>query len=611
MVDDVPRQLGGRYQVGELIGRGGMAEVHVGQDTRLGRRVAIKLLRSDLARDPIFQARFRREAQSAAALNHPSIVAVYDTSEDVVTTPAGASVHIPYIVMEYVEGHTVRELVRDGTALPIEEAVEIVDGVLGALEYSHHAGIVHRDIKPGNVMLTPTGGVKVMDFGIARAMADSAATMTATHAVIGTAQYLSPEQARGEVVDTRSDLYSTGCLLFELLTGRTPFVGDSPVSIAYQHVVEQPPTPSSLAGDVSERLDRVVLKALAKDRNQRYQRAAEFRADLKAAAGDQAISAPPLAVLVSSGKDAREAATASISAADGATSVIAVPGDPEPTARAAASSGGRPSPQSAPTRRRRRTWLVWLLSILGFAILAGGVWAVVQATAPSGPTLVDIPSLRDLTEREARTTLAGVGLSMTSATESSETVAEGLAIRWEPETSAPDGSIVTVYFSTGPEATAIPDVAGLTQAEARQRLSQSGFTGEVSTTTVDEPGVEKDVAVRTEPAAGEQVAPGTAIVLVLATGNVDVPDLTGLTDTEAAATLGSLKLTTVIEGERPGVVISQDRRGPIPVNATVTLTIGPAPDEPGPDGAVDDVALAQAGPDVAAELAPDIVIESE
>ncbi len=280
-MDNAPRVLAGRYQVGELIGRGGMAEVHIGHDNRLGRTVAIKILRSDLARDPSFLARFRREAQAAASLNHPAIVAVYDTGEDVHEDATGNAVHVPFIVMEYVEGHTVRDILRDGQAVPIDEAVEITAGVLAALEYSHHAGIVHRDIKPANVMITPTGAVKVMDFGIARAVADSAATMTQTQAVIGTAQYLSPEQARGETVDARSDLYSTGCLLYELLTGRPPFIGDSPVAVAYQHVREAPATPSAIAPDVPEVLDRITLKALAKDRTARYSSAAEFRADLE------------------------------------------------------------------------------------------------------------------------------------------------------------------------------------------------------------------------------------------------------------------------------------------------------------------------------------------
>src|ERR1035437_9959229 len=284
-MNDEPRILAGRYEVGDLIGRGGMAEVHIGYDTRLGRSVAIKILRADLARDPSFQTRFRREAQAAAGLNHPSIVAVYDTGEDHFRNDHGVLQSGPFIVMEYVEGHTVRDILKGDLAAPIEEAVEITEGVLAGLDYAHHAGLVHRDIKPANVMLTPTGAVKVMDFGIARALADVGQTMTQTQAVVGTAQYLSPEQARGENVDARSDLYSTGCLLFELLTGRPPFLGDSPVSVAYQHVREPAPRPSQFASDVPPALDAVVAKALEKDRNLRYSTAQEFTADLQRAMG--------------------------------------------------------------------------------------------------------------------------------------------------------------------------------------------------------------------------------------------------------------------------------------------------------------------------------------
>ena len=236
--------------MGELLGRGGMAEVHRALDLRLGRAVAVKELRADLATDPTFQARFRREAQSAAGLNHPTIVAVYDTGEE--TNPVTGT-SIPYIVMELVEGQTLRDVLREGRKLLPERALELTVGVLDALSYSHKAGIVHRDIKPANVMLTPTGQVKVMDFGIARAVADTSATMTQTAAVIGTAQYLSPEQARGETVDARSDIYSAGCLLYELLVGRPPFVGDSPVSVAYQHVREQPVPPSQLDPEITSR----------------------------------------------------------------------------------------------------------------------------------------------------------------------------------------------------------------------------------------------------------------------------------------------------------------------------------------------------------------------
>src|SRR5499425_2099929 len=282
-----PRLLGGRYELDGIVGRGGMAEVFRARDIRLDRVVGVKTLRDDLARDQTFQARFRREAQSAASLNHPSIVAVYDTGED----NTGGS-HIPYIVMEYVDGRTLRDLLRDDRRLLPERALEITDGVLRALDYSHRNGIVHRDIKPGNVMLTRSGEVKVMDFGIARAVADSQMTMTQTAQVIGTAQYLSPEQARGERVDARSDLYSTGCLLYELLTGRPPFTGDSPVAIAYQHVKEEPVPPSQLDPEVPPWADAIVLKTMQKDPAQRYQSAADMRTDIQRALSGVPVAAP-------------------------------------------------------------------------------------------------------------------------------------------------------------------------------------------------------------------------------------------------------------------------------------------------------------------------------
>ena len=281
-----PRLLGDRYELEGVVGRGGMAEVYRARDLRLDRVVAIKTLRADLARDQTFQARFRREAQSAASLNNPSIVAVYDTGEDMST---GTS--IPFIVMEFVDGKTVRELLNEGHRLLPERTLEIVSGVLRALEYSHQAGIVHRDIKPGNVMVTRNGDIKVMDFGIARAMSDAQATMTQTAQVIGTAQYLSPEQARGERVDTRSDLYSTGCLMYELLVGRPPFTGDSPVAIAYQHVRENPIPPSRLDPELPPWADAIVLKAMAKSPNDRYQTAAEMNADIQRAASGMQVAA--------------------------------------------------------------------------------------------------------------------------------------------------------------------------------------------------------------------------------------------------------------------------------------------------------------------------------
>src|SRR5882762_816546 len=288
-----PRLVGNRYELGELIGYGGMAEVHRGRDVRLGREVAIKILRADLATDPAFLIRFRREAQSAAGLNYPAIVAVYDTGEDPGLNGNGNG-DVPYIVMEYVEGRTLRDVLKAEGRLPIQRAMEITAEVCGALDFTHRNGIVHRDIKPANVMITPTGAVKVMDFGIARALSSNAVTVTQTAAVIGTAQYLSPEQARGEPVDARSDVYATGCVLYELLTGHPPFVGDNPVSVAYQHVREDPRPPSDSNRDVSPDVDAIVLKALAKNRANRYQSAGEMRADLMRAAAGRPVLATPV-----------------------------------------------------------------------------------------------------------------------------------------------------------------------------------------------------------------------------------------------------------------------------------------------------------------------------
>jgi serine/threonine protein kinase len=569
VVDDVPRVLAGRYEIGELIGRGGMAEVHIGRDNRLGRSVAIKMLRPDLARDPSFHARFRREAQAAASLNHPAIVSVYDTGEDLSTGIDGAEVRIPFIVMEYVEGHTVRDLLRDGSALPIDEAIEITQGVLAALEYSHHAGIVHRDIKPANVMLTPTGAVKVMDFGIARAMADSAATMTQTHAVVGTAQYLSPEQARGEVVDARSDLYSTGCLLFELLTGRPPFVGDSAVAVAYQHVSEEPPTPSTFAPDVPESLDRITMLALTKDREQRYSTAAQFRADLEAAARQDAISAPPLGAVP-------------VAAAAGATQVLGAAAIADPVSVAEAED----EPEE---KRKSNKTLIWILSIVGVAAIIGIILlALNRPEEPTAPTTVQVPDLTSMTQEQARIALNetvasedGQGLVLVLGTPVTDPeIPEGEAVSWDPTTGTDveEGSEVTVVFSSGPGEIEIPDVSGLSQDRARQELIDAGFSGaSIRTTTENSPGFGQDEAIRTDPEAGTMANPEDAITIVLATGNVDLPSLVGQELEAAQNTITELGLSSrVTNQEDPGpvgVVLNQDREGSVPQGTVVELIV--------------------------------------
>jgi serine/threonine protein kinase/beta-lactam-binding protein with PASTA domain len=276
------RVIAGRYEVGNLIGRGGMADVYEGVDTRLGRTVAIKLLKADLANDPNFEARFRQEAQASARMAHPTIVRVYDAGEDVTVDSNGNTNRHPFIVMEYVNGKLLRDLLHE-RRLTLQEAIDFETGVLTALEFSHRAGIVHRDIKSANVMITETGQVKVMDFGIARAVSENSATVAHTSGIVGTAQYFSPEQAKGESVDARTDLYSAGVLLYEMLAGRPPFKGESAVSVAYQHVSEAVVPPSEFDSNVSPEMDAVVLRALAKDRNERFQSAEEFREHLLAA----------------------------------------------------------------------------------------------------------------------------------------------------------------------------------------------------------------------------------------------------------------------------------------------------------------------------------------
>ncbi|GEK23156.1 Stk1 family PASTA domain-containing Ser/Thr kinase [Cellulomonas xylanilytica] len=586
MVDDGSRTLAGRYEVGELIGRGGMAEVHIGHDTRLGRTVAIKILRSDLARDPSFQNRFRREAQSAAALNHPAIVSVYDTGEDVFTEPTGVVAHVPFIVMEYVEGHTVRDILRDGHAVPIEEAVEITSGVLSALEYSHHAGIVHRDIKPANVMLTPTGAVKVMDFGIARAMADSAATMTQTQAVIGTAQYLSPEQARGETVDARSDLYSTGCLLFELLTGRPPFTGDSPVAVAYQHVREAAPVPSTFASDVPDSLDRITLKALAKERDSRYSSAAEFRSDLEAAVRGGAVGAPAVGALAAAALVATPATEATQLMAPPVATTQAMPPATSPwasTGATVASTTGGPVDEDEPNKR---PWLLPLL--IGIAVLAvAGIVAFLiangQKDAPA--TTVDVPAVAGLTEAAARDAIEGADLIYERVDEANDDVEAGLVIRTDPAEGTPveKESSVTAVISTGPASLAVPDVSGRTEQEATDILEDANLVVSANRQDDDNPAFPQGQVTKTDPASGTSVSAGSTVTLFVSTGNVLVPDVTGKTKAEATQILNDAKLqvntSSVESANTPDTVVAQDvpPNTPVKQGRVINLQIAVAP----------------------------------
>jgi eukaryotic-like serine/threonine-protein kinase len=507
-----PRLLGGRYELDGVVGRGGMAEVYRARDIRLDRIVAIKTLRTDLARDQIFQARFRREAQSAASLNHPSIVAVYDTGEDMAT-----GVPVPYIVMEYVDGRTVRDLLQDGHRLLPERTLEIIDGVLRALDYSHQAGIVHRDIKPGNVMVTRNGDVKVMDFGIARAMSDAQATMTQTAQVIGTAQYLSPEQARGERVDSRSDLYSTGCLLYELLTGRPPFTGDSPVAIAYQHVRENPIPPSRVDPDVPPWADAIVLKAMAKSPADRYQTAADMRADLqRAASGLPVAAAPPTRVENYAGTQRIGPDTMMA----GRTGAI------PPVSDYAYTDGGYPGGERRGGGGHR--WIPW---VLGLILVLGVVIGVAYYLLAGGKTY-SVPLVNGETVATAQGQIAAQHLRSTVVDEASSSVKTGLVIKSAPAEGniVPANTLVTLYVSTGAAPVAVPNVVGQQQSAAESTLTGKGFQVQ---TKADATSTAPAGQVISQSPNGGTAAPGSTVTITVSGGAGAVPSVIG--DSQATA----------------------------------------------------------------------------
>jgi beta-lactam-binding protein with PASTA domain len=570
------RLLGGRYEIGEVIGRGGMADVHAGFDTRLSRPVAIKLLRSDLARDSVFLSRFRREAQSSAGLNHPNIVAIYDSGEDESLDPTtGVTVHVPYIVMEVVDGRTLREHLTATGPMGAVEAGRIVEDVLAALDYSHSKGIVHRDIKPANVMLGRGGAVKVMDFGIARAIADSAATMTQTQSVVGTAQYLSPEQAQGKPVDARSDLYSTGCMLFELLTGRTPFVGETAVAIAYQHVGEAAAPPSTIRSAVPAAYDAITLHAMVKDREARYQSAPEFRDDLIAAREGRPVSAAALGSaagarpgLAGASATVGSSATTTVFAEVTAADPVGVPPDRMPLdddEDAPLSRSGRRAAQEPPKRRGAAYVLLTLAALAALAVLFLLGRSILAQNAK--PEQVAVPYLINQTEDQARALLSTRKLVMTVVNVTNATVAKGLIVDQDPDsdTMVNVGTSVQVMVSSGPGQAAIPAVAGLNRDAAVTQLKLLGFNS-LGVLVVDDPAQPKDAVISTDPPIGSVIPFTNQITLKVASGKVAVPQLVDLNQITAQAALSGLKLkyavaekvptadTTVLEG----TVLSQD-----------------------------------------------------
>ena len=541
------RLLGGRYELGDPIGTGGMAEVFRGTDVRLGRDVAVKVLRSELARDPSFQQRFRREAQAAASLNAPAIVSVFDTGED--------ERGVPYIVMEFVDGRTLRDVLLDEGRLLPTRALEVTAEVCGALDAAHAAGIVHRDIKPGNVMLNRAGEVKVMDFGIARAASDASSAMTQTAAVIGTAAYLSPEQARGEHVDARSDLYSTGCLLYELITGAPPFTGDSAVSVAYQHVREDPQPPSAYDDTLPASVDAVVLKAMAKNPANRYQSADEMREDLlRAARGEEVLATPvlePVAVLA-------------------------------PAAYTAV----------APVDRKRTVQRGIAYGLFGLVLVAlmVGVALLVRGLLGADAGLVPAPALVGLSQAEAVAALEEAGLTVGEVGAVFDEKPFGTVLEQSPAADIllRSGGAVSLVLSKGVEMTIVPvEVVGLSQAEAEVLLTDRKLAvGDVVTRDGNIP---EGTVLAITPQPGAQVPAQSRVTLTVASGQVQVPDVRGKAVQAASDELQragfSVGIRPVEDPGPPDRVLDQspvNERAPRGSTVVIDVSQKPVPRSPSP-----------------------------
>jgi serine/threonine-protein kinase len=519
--------------------------------------VAIKLLRSSLANDPTFRLRFRQEAQAAARMTHPTIVRVFDAGEETVLESGGGETQLPFIVMEYVDGKLLKDLMKTGP-MTAAEAGHILSGVLTALEYSHRAGVVHRDIKPGNVMVTRAGQVKVMDFGIARAISDSSATVAQTTSILGTAQYFSPEQAKGETVDARSDLYSTGVVLYEMMTGRPPFTADSPVAVAYQHVSEQPRTPSEVNPQVSESMDAVILRALEKDKAHRYSTAEEFRDDLEAVAAGR----KPAARLPSV-----EPAPDLFGGADET---------PDSTIRRLAFD------DDGPARTSTRPPALWIWGGILFAtavVLAAAYLVAVLLTGNFGANLRTVPDdLVGGTEASATSAVKHLDLVPVLHHVPSETVGKGDVIRTSPGAGrrVEANTTVNLWISTGEPTTTVPALTDERQDSATTQLQAAGLElGPVS--TQHSATVAEGIVLSTTPAAGATVVKGTRVRLVVSDGKVELADLRQQTVDSASQVARQLGLTATVQstggcGEAGDTVLSQSEVGEVPQGSEVVLT---------------------------------------
>ncbi len=548
--------LSGRYRVLRKIGGGGMADVYLCEDLSLGRRVALKVLLQRFLDDPNFVERFRREAKAAAGLNHPNLVSIYDWGEVDGTY---------FIVMEYVEGETLKDLVRRHGRLGGSEAVRISLQLLAALEFAHRTGIVHRDIKPQNVMLDRAGNVKVTDFGIARA-GDSG--MTEAGSILGTAQYLAPEQAKGQRVDERSDLYSVGIVLYEMLTGTVPFKGDSAVTVALKHVNEMAAEPAQLVPGMPYALNQIVLKAIAKDPDQRYQTAAQFARDLRSAQ----VGGPVAAAAFDSGAEATRLMGAG--AAAGATSVM---------------TRGPLDQSSGDRGRRRRRWPWVLLIVLLLLVIAAAAYGLIRAMSAGSAA---VPTVVGKSKAAALTKLEEAGFKAGVQEEYSDKYAQGTVTRQAPVggTKLRKGDTVDIWVSRGSETVTLENFRGWTPGEVRDWLKQNGFSGLEK--SAKSGAVASGKVFKQDPPAGSPVKRGDTITYWVSSGKpqATVPDLANLTQAAAQTALAGAGLlpgtvtpepSTTVPG---GQVIRQDPAAGVTVakGSAVNIVVSSGPPSPSP-----------------------------
>ena len=577
---DTPFLFAQRYRPEALIGRGGMANVYVGTDTRLQRRVAIKALRPDVAADAESRNRFQREAHSVSAMGHPNIVRVYDAGEEFIPA-VSADVPIPYIVMEYIDGKILRKLMDAGPFEP-KVAVHIAIGILDALAESHQAGIIHRDIKPGNVMITQSGVVKVCDFGIAQAIEDPTNDPSA---IVGTAQYFSPEQAKGEIIDGRSDLYSTAVVLFEMVTGSPLFSGDTSVSIAFQHVTQTAPRARSRRPELSPEFDMIIAKGLEKDRSARYRTAADFASALRSVTNlvgggraDRAATAPVTAPEPVAGPPA---VTAAVTAPRIAVESSSTP-NPEPGGDNMDLNDLRPLLQSdTPPKASLVRWI--LLGAAGLLALASVVVGMMfyVLTLNSGQALsglsISMPDVTNVSFETAETQLMELGLTVTRRVESSDTVPEGSVISTSPApgVNLAAGEIVTVIESSGAPLVAVPSINLLAQAKAAAAIEKAGFVvGKV--TNGFSPTAQQGTVVGSDPEEGTRLPAGTIINIVVSNGKIKIPDVVGMSVGKATRILRGpdlqLDVTVISDNSCSGQQIgSQSLRGEAPQQSSITI----------------------------------------